>query len=135
MNTAEVIYQGQLSCDCTHLQSGTKIVTDAPTDNFGKGAAFSPTDLVATALASCMITTIGILTRLENINLDGSKLMVKKIMESNPRRIAQINVDIEINNPNLTEAQKMRIEEIAHQCPVAKSLHPDLIQKVTFTYN
>lgn len=135
MNTAEVIYQGQLRSECTHLQSGTKIMTDAPTDNFGMGAAFSPTDLVATALASCMITTVGILTRLENINLDGSKLTVKKIMEGNPRRIAQIHIDIEINNSDLSEEQKRRIEEIAHNCPVAKSLHPDLIQKVTFTYN
>ena len=135
MNTAEVIYQGQLRSECTHLQSGTKIVTDAPTDNFGKGEAFSPTDLVAIALASCLITTIGILTRLENIKLDGSKLMVKKIMESNPRRISQILIDIEINNPDLNEEQKRRIEEIAQNCPVAKSLHPDLIQKLTFTYN
>ncbi len=135
MNTAEVIYQGQLRSECTHLQSGTKIVTDAPTDNFGKGEAFSPTDLVAIALASCMITTVGILTRLENINLDGSKLIVKKIMESNPRRIAQIHIDIEINNPDLNEEQKRRVEEIAQNCPVAKSLHPDLIQKLTFTYN
>jgi len=135
MNTAEVIYKGQLRSECTHLQSGTKIVTDAPTDNFGKGEAFSPTDLVATALASCMITTVGVITRLENIILDGSKLTVKKIMESNPRRIAAIHIDIEINNSNLTEEQKKRIEEIAQNCPVAKSLHPDLIQKVNFTYN
>jgi uncharacterized OsmC-like protein len=135
MNTAEVIYKGQLRSECTHLQSGTKIVTDAPTDNFGKGKAFSPTDLVAIALASCMITTVGVITRLENIILDGSKLTVKKIMESNPRRIAAIHIDIEINNSNLTEEQKKRIEEIAQNCPVAKSLHPDLIQKVNFTYN
>jgi putative redox protein len=135
MNTAEVIYQGQLRSECIHLQSGTTIVTDAPTDNFGKGEAFSPTDLVATALASCMITTIGILTRQENINLDGSKLTVKKIMDANPRRIAQIHIDVEINNHELSEEQKSRIEEIAHNCPVAKSLHPDLIQKVTFIYN
>jgi uncharacterized OsmC-like protein len=135
MNTAEVIYKGQLRSECTHLQSGTKIVTDAPTDNFGKGEAFSPTDLVAIALASCMITTVGVITRLENIILDGSKLTIKKIMESNPRRIAAIHIDIEINNSNLTEEQKKRIEEIAQNCPVAKSLHPDLIQKVNFTYN
>jgi len=135
MNTAEVIYKGQLRSECTHLQSGTKIVTDAPTDNFGKGEAFSPTDLVAIALASCMITTVGVITRLENIILDGSKLTVKKIMESNPRRIAAIHIDIEVNNSNLTEEQKKRIEEIAQNCPVAKSLHPDLIQKVNFTYN
>jgi len=135
MNTAEVIYKGQLRSECTHLQSGTKIVTDAPTDNFGKGEAFSPTDLVAIALASCMITTVGVITRLENIILDGSKLTVKKIMENNPRRIAAIHIDIEINNSNLTEEQKKRIEEIAQNCPVAKSLDPDLIQKVNFTYN
>ncbi len=135
MNTAEVIYQGYLRSECTHLHSGVKIVTDAPTDNFGKGEAFSPTDLVAIALASCMITTVGILTRLENIHLEGSKLMVKKIMESNPRRIAQVHIDIEINNPDLNEEQKRRIEEIAQNCPVAKSLNPDLIQKLTFSYN
>ncbi len=134
MNTAEVIYQGQLRAECTHLQSGTNILTDAPTDNFGQGAYFSPTDLVATALASCMITTVGIITRLENIKLDGSKLTVKKIMESNPRRISQIVVDVEINNNTLTVDQKKRVEEIALNCPVAKSLHPELIQKVSFNY-
>jgi uncharacterized OsmC-like protein len=90
MNTAEVIYLGEFRCESTHLQSGNKILTDAPTDNFGKGEAFSPTDLVAKALASCMITTIAIQTRLMGFDLINSKLTVKKHMEGNPRRISKI---------------------------------------------
>jgi len=134
MNTAEVIYKGNFRCEATHLQSGTKILTDAPTDNFGRGEAFSPTDLVATALASCMVTTVCILTRQENINMDGSKLSVKKIMASDPRRIARIEIDFEIPSGSLSNEQKTRIEDIALNCPVAKSLKAELIQEIRFNY-
>ncbi len=135
MNTAEVIYKGMLRTECMHMQSGTVILTDAPTDNFGKGEAFSPTDLLATSLATCIITTIAIVTSNENIALDETKIAVKKIMENNPRRIAQIVVDIQVNNDTLSQVQKNRIEEIAHSCPVALSLHPNLIQKISFNYS
>ncbi len=134
MDTAEVIYLGEFRCEATHLQSGSKIITDAPTDNFGKGEAFSPTDLMAMSLASCIITTIGIQTRLMGYNLAGSKLTVKKHMASDPRRVAKIGVDIKIPEGNLTDADKEKIIVIGLNCPVAKSLHPDLIQDINFQF-
>lgn len=134
MNTAEVIYLGEFRCESTHLQSGNKILTDAPTDNFGKGEAFSPTDLVAKALASCMITTIAIQTRLIGFDLINSKLTVKKHMESNPRRISKIEITVFIPKGNLTDEDKAKIIEIGLNCPVNKSLHPDLIQDINFHF-
>ncbi len=134
MNTAEVIYLGEFRCEATHPQSGSKIITDAPTDNFGKGEAFSPTDLVAKALASCLITTISIQTRLMGYNLIDSKLTVKKHMASNPRRISKIEINVSIPKTNLTEEDKTKIIEIGLSCPVAKSLHPDLIQDINFEF-
>lgn len=134
MNTAEVIYLGEFRCEATHLQSGSKIITDAPTDNFGKGEAFSPTDLVAKALASCLITTIAIQTRLMGYDLIDSKLTVKKHMASDPRRISKIEINIEIPKNNLKEEDKAKIIEIGLNCPVAKSLHPDLIQDINFYF-
>ncbi len=134
MNTAEVIYLGEFRCESTHLQSGNKILTDAPTDNFGKGEAFSPTDLVAKALASCMITTIAIQTRLMGFDLINSKLTVKKHMESNPRRISKIEITVFIPKGNLTDEDKAKIIEIGLNCPVNKSFHPDLIQDINFHF-
>ena len=134
MNTAEVIYLGEFRCEATHLQSGSKIITDAPTDNFGKGLAFSPTDLIAKALASCMITTIAIQTRLMGFNFIDSKLTVKKHMSSDPRRISKIEINVFIPENDLTEDDKAKIIEIGLSCPVAKSLHPDLIQDINFQF-
>lgn len=134
MNTAEVIYLGGLMTEATHVRSGSKMQTDAPTDNFGKGSTFSPTDLVATALAQCMITTVAIQTRLENLPLEGSKMEVVKHMSSNPRRISKIEVKLTCDGKRLDENQRKRIEEIALNCPVAKSLHPDLEQAIVFEY-
>lgn len=134
MNTAEVIYLGEFRCEATHLQSGSKIITDAPTDNFGKGEAFSPTDIVAKALASCLITTIAIQTRLMGYDLIDSKLTVKKHMATNPRRISKIEVNVEIPKGELSEEDKAKIIEIGLSCPVAKSLHPDLIQDINFSF-
>lgn len=134
MNTSELVYLGELRTEATHVFSGNSIFTDAPLDNHGKAQYFSPTDLVATALASCIITTIAIQTKEEGIKLDGSKLAVRKIMTSNPRKIAEIQVDIRVADSELNEQQKSRLEQIAHNCPVAKSLHPDLVQTITFEY-
>lgn len=134
MNTAEVIYLGEYRCESTHLQSGSKIITDAPTDNFGKGEAFSPTDLVAKALASCMITTIAIQTRLLGFDLINSKLTVKKHMASEPRRISKIEINAFIPKGNLTADDKEKIINIGLNCPVNKSLHPDLIQDINFYF-
>jgi len=134
MNTAEVIYLGEYRCEATHLQSGSKIFTDAPTDNFGKGLTFSPTDLIAKALASCMITTIAIQTRLMGFNLIDSKLTVKKHMSSDPRRFSKIEINVFIPKNDLTADDKSKIIEIGLSCPVAKSLHPDLIQDINFQF-
>lgn len=133
--TSEIIYKGELRADCSHLQSGTTIETDAPTDNKGKGARFSPTDLIATALGSCIITTMAIKTEDWDIDLTGTKLEVTKIMNTEPRRISEIKVDIYFPKTlQLDDKQKTILDRIAHTCPVAKSLHPDLIQMVRFNY-
>lgn len=134
MNTAELVYQGELRTLATHVYSGTTLFTDAPLDNHGKAQSFSPTDMVAVALSTCIITTIGILLSAENIQIEGTKLAVRKIMASHPRRIAAIEVDIEVSDARLTDAQKERMIHIGHTCPVALSLHPDLEQRIQFTF-
>ncbi|SEM95187.1 Uncharacterized OsmC-related protein [bacterium A37T11] len=133
--TSKIIYKGVLRAACEHLQSGTVIETDAPTDNKGKGARFSPTDLVATALGSCIITTMAIKTEDWNVDLSGTKLEVTKIMQAEPRRISEIKVDIYFTqNLAADEKQKTILERVAHTCPVSKSLHPDLKQTINFHY-
>ena len=134
MATAQIVYQGVLRTNCTHLQSGSSIITDAPTDNHGKGEAFSPTDLVATALGACMITTMGIVADRDGINLEGTEILVTKIMESNPRRIGKIVIVLNIPNSNLTADEKQKLENTGTNCPVDKSLHPDLVREYTFNY-
>jgi putative redox protein len=134
MNTSELIYQGELRTFATHVYSSTQLFTDAPLDNMGKAQSFSPTDLVAVALASCMVTTVAILMRNDEIHLEGSSLSVRKIMASNPRRIASIEIDFRVNNNMLTESLKEKLELIVHECPVAKSIHPDIEQKIVFVY-
>ncbi len=132
MATAKVVYTGKLSTTCTHLQSGNSIVTDAPIDNNGKGEAFSPTDLVATALVACMETIVGIYCENHGYNYSFCEGEVTKVMESNPRRISELNVKMDFSGNNWnTEIQK-RIIAVAEACPVAKSIHPDI--KVTFDY-
>jgi putative redox protein len=135
MNTSELVYQGELRTLATHVYSGTQMFTDAPLDNKGKAQSFSPTDLVAVALATCVMTTIAILMSDQQLKLEGSKLAVRKIMASNPRRIKAIELDIEIVDKAISYEQKQRLEEIAHTCPVAKSLHPDIEQLITFSYS
>lgn len=137
MATIHIDYLGELRTDCTHLQSGTHINTDAPTDNQGRGEAFSPTDLVANALASCIITTMAIFARRDGIDLKGSVLDVTKVMTSQPpRRIARIEIDLVLRanragNSFIPDDQtRARLEEIAHTCPVAISLHPDIEQAI-----
>ncbi len=117
-----------------HLKSRTEIITDAPTDNLGKGEAFSPTDLTATSLGTCMLTTIGISAQKNNYSIDGASAAVTKVMAANPRRIAEIIVDLFFPANNYTEEQKKMIETAALHCPVAKSLHPELVQTVKFVW-
>ena len=134
MITSKTIYTGDLRTEAQHVRSGNKIITDAPIDNQGKGEAFSPTDLVATALGSCMITIVGIAANNHHFNIDGTQIEITKIMASNPRRITEIIVNFTFPANNYTEKQKKIIEVSALTCPVAQSLHPDLKQTVSFKY-
>lgn len=134
--TAKIVYQGHLRTVDTHLQSGTTIETDAPTDNQGKGERFSPTDLVATALGTCIVTTMGIAARTHNINIDGTECEVEKIMASGPRRISEIKVHIQFpKGSNYTDKEKSILQHTAETCPVSLSLHPDLKQTLTFSWS
>ena len=134
MITAKSKYIGDLRSEAVHLRSGDKITMDAPIDNQGKGEAFSPTDLVATALASCMITIVGIAANNHGFNIDGADMEITKIMASDPRRIAEVKIDFSFPANNYTDKQKRIIENAALTCPVAKSLHPDLKQTINFKY-
>ncbi len=132
--TAHLTYTGALNCELTHVLSGDQIATDAPPDNQGKGEAFSPTDLCATSLAACMLTTMAIRIRDRGISIDGARGEVTKIMAADPRRISRIEVRLLMPKNNYSEADKKLLEHIAHTCPVAVSLHPDLEQVVTFEW-
>jgi uncharacterized OsmC-like protein len=134
MATSHSTYPGGLRTEATHLQSGTKLVTDAPVDNQGKGEYFSPTDLVATALGSCMITIIGIAARTHGFKIEGACWNVTKVMADNPRRIAEIIVELKFPPENYTDQQKRVIEHITKNCPVALSLHPDIKQTIRINY-
>ncbi len=124
--TAELIYTGGLHTNATHLKSGNVISTDAPVDNMGKGEAFSPTDLVATALGACILTIMGIAANTHDIEMEGATCNVLKTMASNPRRIAKIEVQIQMPDNKYSDKEKKLLERAAHHCPVAGSLHPDL---------
>jgi putative redox protein len=126
--TSTVEYIGSLRTTCTHLRSGSSFETDAPVDNNGKGERFSPTDLTATSLATCMVTVMGIKARQMGIDLDGMKVEVEKIMAAEPRRIAGINLTFQI--PNSLRETELKSKDIlkhtADTCPVRYSLHPDI---------
>lgn len=130
--TSKVIYEGDLRTVATHLQSGSVIETDAPIDNHGKGERFSPTDLVATALASCMCTLMGIAANTHSIKLGKIECTVEKIMAANPRRIGEIKMELTLQNANYTDKEKKILEAAAMTCPVFQSLHPDLKKTVSF---
>ena len=130
MTTSKVTYQGELRTTAVHLQSSNEIITDAPIDNQGKGEAFSPTDLLATSLASCMLTIIGIKARDMQIDIKGTTAEVTKVMSADPRRVSEVHVVITFNKPLDDKTQKI-FYNTALTCPVAKSIHPDIIQKVT----
>jgi putative redox protein len=132
--TATVVYKGNLRCECTHLQSGTVIETDAPTDNRGKGERFSPTDTVCVALATCAITTMAMKAGDMGIELAGSSVAVTKHMLPDPRRIGKIDVVLTFDaGLQLDEKDRLILERTGNNCPVIKSLHPDLV--VNMTYN
>jgi len=131
--TAKVLYEGGLRCKAIHKKSGTLISTDAPLDNEGKGESFSPTDLVATALGSCMLTIMGIAARNHEIDMKGTTAEVTKTMASNPRRISALEVIIHMSK-NHNEKDRKILEAAAHGCPVGHSLHSDLEETLTFIY-
>lgn len=130
MATSRVIYQKNLRTHCIHVKSGDEIVTDAPTDNHGKGEAFSPTDLCASSLASCMLTVMGIKAASWDKVLDESTATVTKVMADNPRRIAEIIIEMLIKGSVFSEKEQKILMNTAHSCPVAQSLHPDIFIKL-----
>lgn len=133
MSTSKIIYKNNLRTEAQHIASGQKIITDAPLDNNGKGEAFSPTDLVATALASCMITIMAIAAEKNGINISETSASVKKIMGTNPRTISDVVIDIKMSK-DLALKDRKRLEKAALACPVHKSLHPDINKEITFSY-
>lgn len=133
MSTSKVTYLGNLRTENEHLQSKSTYITDAPTDNNGKGEAFSPTDTVATGLANCMITVMGIKARDMNVNMDGTTAMVTKTMAANPRRISKI--EIVLNFPTgIDEKSRKILENTGRTCPVIQSLHPDIEKVIEFKW-
>lgn len=132
MTTSKVTYQGDLRTTATHLQSNNEIITDAPTDNQGKGEAFSPTDLLATSLASCMLTIIGIKAADMGIDITGTTAEVTKIMAANPRRVSEVHIIVTFNQ-TLDDKTLKIFYNTALTCPVANSLHPDITQNIVFS--
>ena len=134
MSTAKVTYLGKLRTECEHLKSGATYITDAPIDNNGKGEAFSPTDTVATGLASCMITMMGIKAETLDVSLSGTTAMVTKTMAANPRRISRIDIEITVT-ASLSEKSQKILENTANTCPVLYSLHPDIEKAIVFHWS
>ncbi len=132
--TIKTKYLGELRTESVHLKSNNSLITDAPLDNNGKGQAFSPTDLLATALATCMITVMGINANKHGLNIDGIDCSITKIMAINPRRVSEIMIEFNFPKNNFDEKQKEILREAAQNCPVAFSLHPDLVQTVSFNF-
>ncbi|WP_222983741.1 OsmC family protein [Flagellimonas meishanensis] len=129
--TSKVTYNGELRTTCVHLKSQNEFITDAPTDNNGKGEAFSPTDTVATGLASCMLTVMGIKAQQLEEDLAGATAEVTKHMASNPRRISKIEIKMDLPGP-VSEKNRKILEHTANTCPVHHSLHPDIEKIIEF---
>jgi putative redox protein len=134
MATIETIYLGGLRTEAKHVLSENTLITDAPLDNQGKGEAFSPTDLMSASLGSCMFTIMGIAAREHGIDIDGSTCSITKIMAAEPRRVSEIQISFNFPAINYSDKQKLILERAAKNCPVAKSLHPDLVQNVSFNF-
>jgi putative redox protein len=134
MTTSRTIYLGDLRTENEHIRSGQKFITDAPVDNQGKGEAFSPTDLVSTALSDCMMTIMAIKARDKGLDLTGTTIETTKIMRSEPRRIGEIIVEFTFPKNDFSEKDKMILEAVAKTCPVALTLHPEVLQTVQFNW-
>ena len=137
MPTVKTTYLGDLRTDSTHLQSGNKLITDAPTDNMGKGEAFSPTDLLATATGTCILTTMAIVAQRDGIELTNSEVEVSKIMtQTPPRRIARLEINLKMKSTIVLSSEQIKkLENTAHKCPVSLSLHPDVEQVLMFEWS
>lgn len=134
MTTIKTTYLGDLRTENIHLQSGSKIITDAPTDNRGKGEAFSPTDMLATALGNCIMTIMGIKAMDNGIDLVGTELDITKIMANDPRRVDEVIIAFNFPQKGYTEEEKKLIESVAGISPVPLSVHPDLKQTIIFNW-
>jgi uncharacterized OsmC-like protein len=134
MLTIKSRYQGDLRTEAVHLKSGNQLITDAPTDNNGKGEAFSPTDLVCASLASCMMTIMGIRAQKNSIYLRGLQADITKVMAHDPRKIAKIRISFSLESTNADEKQLQMLKDAALTCPVALSLNPDIQQDVSFNF-
>lgn len=134
MDTAHITWNGDLTNTCVHVRSGSTITTDAPVDNHGKGSAFSPTDLLCVSLATCILTTMGIAAQQKGIPFPKAGARVVKHMAADPRRVARVEVHIEAEGAGLGAKERTILERIAHTCPVARSLHPDLVQDCTILW-
>lgn len=133
--TASIHYQGNLRCKVTHLQSGTVIETDAPTDNKGKGERFSPTDMLCVALGTCIVTTMALKANELNIDLKDTKLDITKHMLGDPRRIAKIEILLKFpSGIVVSESDRLLLEKTGDNCPVAKSIHPDMETNIQYQW-
>ena len=135
MTKMSVHYTNNLRCEVVHTQSSTQIETDAPLDNKGKGERFSPTDLLCTSLATCILTTMAIAAQERNWNFEGVQAEIEKIMSSTPRRVGEIKIHFKFPDLGYDDLMKEKIQRYAHACPVGRSLHPEVIQTVTFEFN
>lgn len=133
METSRVTYTGDLRTEALHLKSGQLFITDAPTDNQGRGEAFSPTDLLATSLGACVITVVGIAARTHGFSVDGTAIKITKVMASDPRRVSEVIVEMDFPAVVYSDKDKSIIRHTINTCPVGRSLHPDL--KQTFILN
>lgn len=136
MTTIKTEYLGELRTRAKHVKSGNALITDAPIDNHGKGEAFSPTDLLATSLASCMLTIMGIAAEKNGIDIIGIKADTNKIMESNPRRVSRLEIQISFPQGNVySEKERTILEEAALSCPVYQSLSEKMVKEITFNWD
>ena len=133
MEKIKISYDGNLRTTATHLRSGSEIITDAPVDNKGLGENFSPTDLFAASLGSCMLTIMGITAQTHGFCIDGSSIELQKKMSANPRRVSDIVVLINIKG-NLSDKDKTKLIKAAEHCPVSKSIHPEINENIKFTF-
>ena len=134
MATVQTKYLGDLRTESVHLQSGNKLITDAPTDNQGRGEAFSPTDLLATAFGACVLTIMGIAAKTHGFDIDGTEVETTKVMGTEPRRIVELITTFKVPHNNYSAKHKKILELTAKECPVFNSLHPDIKKTVSYCY-